>query len=80
MHPSAQSRGSGRRLSLLALDYARNHGARKAILVTSSKLVAAIRLYESMGFRHATMPVNPVYATADIYMELELQPGNDENS
>ncbi len=42
------------------------------MLVSSSKLLAADRLYESLGFRHAPLPREPGYATADVYMELEL--------
>jgi putative acetyltransferase len=72
VQPSEQGQGLGRRLSMVALEHAKDHGAKKAVLVSSSKLVAAIRLYESMGFQHAPMPPKTAYATADIYMELAL--------
>jgi putative acetyltransferase len=70
--PSEQGKGLGRRLSMVALAYANDHGAKKAVLVSSSKLKAAIGLYESMGFQHVPMPPQIAYATADIYMELAL--------
>ena len=70
--PEERGRGLGRLLSSLALEYAEDRGAKKVVLVSSSKLAAAVRLYESLGFRHAPMPADPGYATADVYMELEL--------
>jgi len=70
--PAAQGRGIGRRLTLAAIDRARSLGAERVVLVSNSKLAAAIRLYESLGFRHAPLPANPGYATADVYMELSL--------
>ena len=70
--PEAQRRGIGRRLTQVAIDYARNAGAQKMVLVSNSKLVSAIRLYESLGFKHAPVPVNTGYVSADVYMELSL--------
>ena len=71
VHPAEQGRGLGRRLTLAALAFAHAHGARKVVLVSSTKLGPALRLYESIGFRHAAMLTPPPYATADVYMELE---------
>ena len=70
--PSAQGRGLGRRLSETVIHFARESGARRVNLVSSTKLVAAVRLYESLGFRHAPMPLDVSYETADVYMELNL--------
>jgi hypothetical protein len=42
-------------------------------LVSSTKLAAAVQLYESLGFQHAQMPADVGYQTADVYMELELE-------
>jgi hypothetical protein len=36
------------------------------------RLDAALRLYEALGFHHVPPPGNPVYSTADVYMELDL--------
>ncbi len=52
-------------------------GARKMVLVSSSRLGAALRLYETLGFRHVPPPDQPAYATADVYMELELDGTED---
>ena len=70
--PEAQRRGIGRRLTVAAIDSAVASGAERMILVSNNRLVAAVRLYESLGFRHAPLPVDLVYATANVYMELEL--------
>lgn len=64
--------GLGRRLSAFAIERARKLGATRVALVSSTKLTTALRLYESMGFVHMPMPAHQPYATADVYMELEL--------
>ncbi len=68
----ARGCGLGNRLSVLAIDWARSHGARRLALVSSSKLKAALRLYERLGFQYGPLPPVPGYATADVYMELAL--------
>jgi ribosomal protein S18 acetylase RimI-like enzyme len=70
--PEAQRRGIGRRLTIAAIDSAVVLGAERMILVSNNRLVAAVRLYESLGFKHAPLPVNLAYATANVYMELEI--------
>jgi GNAT superfamily N-acetyltransferase len=64
--------GLGRRLSEFAIERARELGATRVALVSSTKLTTALRLYESMGFMHMPLPASQPYATADVYMELEL--------
>jgi len=64
--------GLGRRLSEFAIDRARALGATRVALVSSTKLTTALRLYEKMGFVHMPLPASLPYATADVYMELEL--------
>ncbi|MEW6736236.1 MAG: GNAT family N-acetyltransferase [Acidobacteriota bacterium] len=71
---AAQGRGIGRLLTEVAIDYAQEIGMEKIILVSNSRLVKALRLYESMGFRHTPPPLDPVYASADVYMELIFIP------
>ena len=71
--PAAQGRGLGRRLSETVIHFARKSGARRVTLLSSTKLVAAVRLYESLGFRHSPMPLDASYETADVYMELDLE-------
>jgi GNAT superfamily N-acetyltransferase len=69
---SERGRGLARRLTERALAVARDAGARTVRLYSSSRLPIAVRLYESMGFRHMPMPADADYSTADVYMELEL--------
>jgi len=69
---SVRGLGIGRRLSEAAIDWARERGARKVILVSSTKLEAALRLYERLGFQYTPPPAQPDYETADVYMEIPL--------
>jgi putative acetyltransferase len=71
---SSQHAGIGRRLLEKAIVEARASGARRLYLETNRTLVAAIRLYESLGFRHLSPEriVPSAYARADVYMELYL--------
>ena len=71
--PSHQGRGLGDRLGRAVIDYARNAGAQLLFLETSSRLPTAIRLYERLGFVHATPPRPSPYARSDVYMELRLE-------
>jgi putative acetyltransferase len=68
----ARGHGLGRRLTETGLSWARHRGAKKVILLSSTKLQAALRLYERLGFQYAHLPADPGYQTADIYMELSL--------
>jgi ribosomal protein S18 acetylase RimI-like enzyme len=70
---SARGTGLGRRLVERCIEHARQSSARRMVLVSSSKLGAALRLYESLGFEHRPLPATVPYATADVFMELELQ-------
>ena len=69
---SARGSGLGRRLVERCIEHARQTSARRMVLVSSTKLGAALRLYESLGFAHRPMPATVPYATADVFMELEL--------
>jgi GNAT superfamily N-acetyltransferase len=50
LRPAERGRGLGRRLLLVALDWARMHGMHVVRLDTSERMVAAQRLYEAHGF------------------------------
>jgi putative acetyltransferase len=71
---SSQRAGVGRRLLEEVIAVARDAGATRLFLETNRKLGAAIRLYESLGFRH--LPPERVipspYARSDVSMELDL--------
>jgi putative acetyltransferase len=69
---AARGRGIGAHLTTTAIDWARGRGARRVVLVSSTKLDAALRLYERTGFRRGPLPLDIPYATADVFMELAL--------
>ena len=60
-----QGHGLGRRFTETALTWARRRGAHKVILLSSTKLQAALRLYERLGFQYGPLPAGPGYQTAD---------------
>jgi putative acetyltransferase len=71
---SCQGVGIGRILLQRAIGEARASGASRLYLETNRKLAPAIRLYESLGFRHippARIVASP-YARANVYMELHF--------
>jgi ribosomal protein S18 acetylase RimI-like enzyme len=70
--PEAQGRGIGRQLIDACVSHARTVGAKRLTLLSSTRLGAALRLYERAGFRHAPLPASNPYVTADVHMVLEL--------
>jgi ribosomal protein S18 acetylase RimI-like enzyme len=73
--PEAQGRGLGRRLTLSVLAFAEQRSATRVILTSSTRLLPALALYRSLGFEERPCPPGFGYATADVYMELELGRG-----
>jgi GNAT superfamily N-acetyltransferase len=69
---SFRGSGIGRKLLEEVIAEARASGAHRLYLETNSQLTPAIRLYESMGFRHLPPErvVPSAYARANVYMEL----------
>ncbi len=66
---ASQGKGIGRRLLAEALCRFTALGGMHLHLETSSRLAAAMRLYESCGFRRVRRPGGPSpYARADVYM------------
>jgi phosphopantetheinyl transferase/ribosomal protein S18 acetylase RimI-like enzyme len=65
----ARGEGIGRQLVDHALARAVASGATKVVLTTSSRLTAAIALYDSAGFTRIPVPAWSPYATADVAME-----------
>ena len=51
VHSSLRRQGWGRKLTMLAMEYARAGGKRKMILWSDTRFLDAHRLYRSMGFR-----------------------------
>ncbi|HEY3740506.1 MAG TPA: GNAT family N-acetyltransferase [Bryobacteraceae bacterium] len=66
-----QGFGIGRKLLQHVVDEAEASGATRLYLETNQKLVTAITLYESLGFRHLRREeITPSpYARANVYME-----------
>ena len=73
--PAWQGRGLGRKLLEHVIHQARQLKAKRLYLETNSRLVPAIRLYESLGFRHlpADRVIPSPYQRADVYMEFFLE-------
>jgi putative acetyltransferase len=69
---SAKRHGIGRLLIQTVIEYARSVRAQKVSLVSNTRLRSALRLYESKGFAHASLPVQPAYTSADVCMELVI--------
>jgi ribosomal protein S18 acetylase RimI-like enzyme len=72
--PSSQGHGIGRQLALAVVAFASARGFVKVVLTSNSALVAAIRLYETLGFERRAVPADVPYASVDVYMELMLEP------
>ncbi len=73
--PEMRGQGIGRTLLLHAIGEARAAGARSLFLGSNTRLVSAVTLYESAGFRHVAPDRLPklAYSRANVFMELELQ-------
>ncbi len=71
---SSRRTGVGRALLESIIAESRATGATRLYLETNSKLAPAIRLYETVGFRHLPPEriVPSPYARANVYMELNL--------
>ena len=70
-----QGAGIGRRLLAHATEQAREMGASRLYLETNGTRKTAVRLYESLGFRHL-LPEEIVpspYARAEVFMELRFK-------
>ncbi len=61
--------GLGQKILLFAEERARKLGADRVVLATSTKLVAARRLYERFNYRVVPEPAGVHYERVDLYME-----------
>jgi putative acetyltransferase len=70
--PAFQGSGIGRKVLQATIEAGRVMGARRLYLETNHTLTPAIRLYESVGFKHipAERIIPSEYERADVYMEL----------
>jgi GNAT superfamily N-acetyltransferase len=70
--PAARGHGVGRHLVEACLTFVRQHQGHRVVLLSSTRLGSALRLYQALGFQHRPLPPDVKYATADVYMELDL--------
>jgi GNAT superfamily N-acetyltransferase len=70
--PEYRGQGIARRLVERCIAYAQEQGVRRLLLVSNSRLQAAMRLYESLGFEYRTVPDVRKYEVADVSMVLNL--------
>jgi putative acetyltransferase len=70
-----RNQGVGRKIVIAAIREARRIGAHSIFLGSSTRLPAAVHLYESLGFIHVTREeLGPLpYARADTFMRLILE-------
>jgi GNAT superfamily N-acetyltransferase len=71
--PKAQGRGYSNLLMNSAIEFARAAGAERLILLSNTKLNAAIALYEKHGFEAVPITHAEEYKRVDIQMELRLR-------
>lgn len=69
--PTAQGHGIGKKLCLVAIDYARQLGVKTVWLESNRVLTPALTMYASVGFREVPSVPTP-YSRANIRMELML--------
>ena len=72
--PAARGRGYADLLMDAALAFCRRAGARRIVIVSNTRLGAAIRLYQKHGFVRVPLEADERYARADIRLERELEP------
>ena len=72
--PELRNQGIGRRIVTAAIEEARRIGAHSIFLGSSTRLPAAVHLYESLGFTHVPLQeLGPLpYVRADTFMRLLL--------
>ena len=73
-----QGLGIGRKLMAHCIDICKNKNADAIILETNTKLLSAITLYKSLGFKEVPL-TNFMYQTANYKMELVLSEWIDSN-
>ncbi len=71
--PAVRGRGFGDILMKAAIDWARERGVQRLMLLSNTSLVPAISLYKKHGFRVVHLGPHPDYRRSDIEMELILR-------
>jgi GNAT superfamily N-acetyltransferase len=73
VEPLSQGRGYGNLLIERAIRFARESGGERLMLVTNSRLDAAIHLYEKHGFKSVPISHAEHYSRVDVEMELRVR-------
>lgn len=66
-----QRKGIAEALSYASFEKAKTLGVKKVILYSNSRLTAAIRLYEKLGFKHLPIGIGE-YKRSDVKMEIDI--------
>ena len=72
--PDRRGGGIGRRLVEAALDRFVSVQGRRLVLESNDRLVAAVALYESVGFVHRPVDGTSAYGRANVFMEWDRPP------
>lgn len=67
-----QGKGIGKQLLSYAIDFAKEQDWKGIILYSSTKLPAALHVYEKQGFKDVVLEKELPYARSDVKMELSL--------
>jgi len=70
--PGVHKKSIGSLLTIASINLAQKMGFKKIVLVSDKKLNKAVRLYESLGFKHEIVPEDIKYKTKNVYMELNI--------
>lgn len=70
--PAAQGKGVGIALGKAIIAKAKEMGAKKVVLYSHTKLRAALKIYEKLGFQHEVLE-DGKYGRCDIKMSLQLR-------
>ena len=68
----AQGKQIGKKLALAVIEFARSKGVEQLVLETSDKLVAAVNLYEKLGFEKINENSGSKYTRTVFKMVMEL--------
>lgn len=72
LEDSVKGKGYGKKLMLLAEDWARSAGYQNLYLETHTNLSVALKLYEKMGFHRIEKPCRAVHSTMNCFCLKQL--------
>ena len=71
--PESRGLGLGKLLTEHCLEYAKSKGYKKCYLDTLNRMKGAISLYEKLGFKHLTQPLQgTIHSSCDVWMLKKL--------